>query len=91
MEESNPVNEEEKATDERGMLAEYIKALGDRDLNNLRSWLNDGGGGERVEKLSTRGNYNCSVQVVYDGVKRENKLMGGRDTRGLQNGEKDRR
>ena len=28
---------------------------------------------ERVEKLSTSGNYKCSVQVVYDGVKRENK------------------
>ena len=32
---------------------------------------------ERVEKLSTNGNYNCSVQIVYDGVKRDNKWMGG--------------
>ena len=30
---------------------------------------------ERVEKLSTSGNYKCSVQVV----KRENKWMGGRE------------
>ena len=34
---------------------------------------------ERVEKLSTRGNYKCRVQVVYDGVKRENTWMGGRE------------
>ena len=38
-----------------------------------------GGKQERVEKLSTRGNYYCSVQVVYDGVKRENKWMCGRE------------
>ena len=32
---------ENKATDESGMIAEYIKALGDRDLNNLTRLLND--------------------------------------------------
>ena len=36
------------------------------------------GGGEQ-EKLSTSGNHKYSVQVVYDGVKRENKWMGGRE------------
>ena len=30
-----------KATDESGMIAEYIKALGDQDLNNLMRLLND--------------------------------------------------
>ena len=41
-------------------------------------------------------NYKCSVQVVYDGVKTDNKCMGGREwharryTRGFQNVEKDR-
>ena len=60
------------------MIAEYIKALGDQDLNNLMRLLNDvlmggcipkewkesrvvlvhkGGKQERVEKLSTSGNY----------------------------------
>ena len=82
------------------MIAEYIKALGDQDLNNLMRLLNDvlmggcipkewkesrvllvhkGGGQERVEKVSTSDNYYCSVQVVYDGVKRDNKWMGGRE------------
>ena len=32
---------ENKATDESGMIAEYVKALGDQDLNNLRRLLND--------------------------------------------------
>ena len=32
---------ENKATDESGMIAEYIKALGDHDLNNLMRLLND--------------------------------------------------
>ena len=31
---------------------------------------------KRVEKLSTSGNYKCSMQVVYYGVKREHKWMG---------------
>ena len=60
------------------MIYEYIKALVGQDLNNLMNLLNDvlmgggkqvnGGKQERVEKLSTCGNYKCSVQVVYDGV-----------------------
>ena len=32
---------ENKATDESGMIAEHIKALGDQDLNNLMRLLND--------------------------------------------------
>ena len=32
---------ENNATDESGMIAEYIKALGDQDLNNLMRLLND--------------------------------------------------
>ena len=32
---------ENKATDESGMIAEYIQALGDQDLNNLMRLLND--------------------------------------------------
>ena len=32
---------ENKTTDESGMIAEYIKALGDQDLNNLMRLLND--------------------------------------------------
>ena len=32
---------ENQATDESGTIAEYIKALGDQDLNNLRRLLND--------------------------------------------------
>ena len=32
---------ENKATDESGMIAEYVKVLGDQDLNNLRRLLND--------------------------------------------------
>ena len=32
---------ENNATDESGMIAEYVKALGDQDLNNLRRLLND--------------------------------------------------
>ena len=31
---------ENKSTDRSGMIAEYIKALGDKDLNNLRGMLN---------------------------------------------------
>ena len=55
-----------------------------------------GGKQGRVEKLLTSGNYKCSVQVVYDGVKRENKWMGGREwharryTRGFQTWAKDK-
>ena len=30
-----------KATDESGMIAEYIKALGEQDLKNLRVLMND--------------------------------------------------
>ena len=32
---------ESKATDESGMIAEYVKALRDQDLNNLMRLLND--------------------------------------------------
>ena len=32
---------ENKSTDESGMIAEYIKALEERDSNNLRMFLND--------------------------------------------------
>ena len=32
---------ENKATYESGMIVEYIKALEDQDLNNLRRLLND--------------------------------------------------
>ena len=32
---------ENKATDESGIIAEYIKALGDQDLNNRMKLLND--------------------------------------------------
>ena len=35
-----------------------------------------GGKQERVEKFSTNGNYKCSVHVVYDDVRRDNKWMG---------------
>ena len=33
--------QQNKATDESGMITEYVKALGDQDLNNLRRLLND--------------------------------------------------
>ena len=32
---------ENKATDESGLMAEYIKALREQDLNNLRVFMND--------------------------------------------------
>ena len=32
---------ENKATDESGMIAEYIKALGEQDLKNSRVLMND--------------------------------------------------
>ena len=32
---------ENKATDASSMIAEYIKALGEQDLNNLRVLMND--------------------------------------------------
>ena len=32
---------ENKATDKSGMIAEYVKSLGDQDLNNLMRLLND--------------------------------------------------
>ena len=32
---------ENKATDESGMISEYIKALGEQDLNNFRVLMND--------------------------------------------------
>ena len=41
VDESNQVNKDNKPTDESGMIAEYIKALGDQDLNNLIRLLND--------------------------------------------------
>ena len=31
---------ENKATDESGMIAEYLKALGERDVHNLKMLLN---------------------------------------------------
>ena len=37
-----------KATDESGMIAEYIKALGEQDLKNLRVLMNDVLSGERI-------------------------------------------
>ena len=37
-----------KATDESGMLAEYIKALGEQDLKNLRVLMNDVLSGESI-------------------------------------------
>ena len=37
-----------KATDESGMIAEYIKALGDQDLKNLRVLMNDVLSGESI-------------------------------------------
>ena len=105
---------ENKATDESGMIAEYVKALGDQDLNNLRRLLNVvlmGGcipkewkesrvvlvhkGGSKKELKNYRPVAIINV-VVYDGVKRENKWMGGREwhagryTGGFQNGAKDR-
>ena len=46
-----------------------------------------GGKPERVVKLSTLGNYNCSVQVVYDGIKRENIWMGGREWHAIRQSE----
>ena len=32
---------ENEATDESGMIAEYLKALGERDVHNLRMLLNE--------------------------------------------------
>ena len=32
---------ENKSTDESGMIAEYLKALGERDVHNLRMLLNE--------------------------------------------------
>ena len=32
---------EDKATDESGMIAEYVKALGERDVHNLRMLLHE--------------------------------------------------
>ena len=32
---------ENKATDESGMIAEYLKSLGERDVHNLRMLLNE--------------------------------------------------
>ena len=37
-----------KATDESGMIAEYIKALGEQDLKNLRVLMNDVLSGESI-------------------------------------------
>ena len=39
-----------KATDESGMIAEYIKALGEQDLKNLRVHMNDVLSGESIPK-----------------------------------------
>ena len=37
-----------KATDESGMIAEYIKALGEQGLKNLRVFMNDMLSGEYI-------------------------------------------
>ena len=49
-------------------------------MKGEQSSISAHGGGEQeiIKKLSTSGNYKCSVQDVYDAVKIENKLMGGR-------------
>ena len=41
---------ENKASDESGMMVEYIKALGEQDLKNLRVFMNDVLSGERIHK-----------------------------------------
>ena len=41
---------ENKAIDESGMIAEYIKALKERDSNNLKMLLNDGLSGGLIPK-----------------------------------------
>ena len=78
---------ENKAADEGGMIAEYIKALEDQDLNNLMSvmrLMNDvlmGGcipkewKKSRVVLVHKRG----SKKELKNCVKRENKWMGGRE------------
>ena len=100
-----------------GMIAEYVKALGDQDLNNLMRLLNEvlmGGcipkewkesrvvlmhkGGSKKELKNYRpvAIINVVCKFFYDGVKRENKWMGGREwharryTGGFQSGAKDR-
>ena len=40
-EESNQVDERDKATDESGMIDEYINALGEQDFKTLRVLMND--------------------------------------------------
>ena len=35
------VIKENKTTDESGMIADYLKALGERDVHNLRMLLNE--------------------------------------------------
>ena len=74
---------ENKAADEGGMIAEYIKALEDQDLNNLMKLLNDvlmGGcipkewKKSRVVLVYKRG----SKKELKNCVKRENKWMGGK-------------
>ena len=39
-----------KSTDESGMIAEYIKALGEQDLKKLRVLMNDVLSGESIPK-----------------------------------------
>ena len=90
---------ENQATDECGLIAEYLKSLVERDVHNLRMLLNEvlsedayqmsgrrvglfwytSEAQERVKELQTFGNYKCSVKVVHDGGKRENKWMGRRE------------
>ena len=45
---------ENKATDESGMIAEYIKALGEQDLTNLRVLMNDVLSGEVRKEVRKR-------------------------------------
>ena len=58
---------ENKATDESGMIAEYVKALGDQDLNNLRRLLNDVVNG----RMHTKGMEGEQSSVSAQGGKQE--------------------
>ena len=62
---------ENKATDESGMIAEYIKALGNQDLKNLWVLMNDVLSGECIPKEWKKSRV---VLVHKGGCKKEVKI-----------------
>ena len=59
---------ENKSTDESGMIAEYIKAIGEQDLKNLRVLMNDVLSGECIPK---EWNESIVVLILKGGNKKE--------------------